>query len=275
MIAASNIAWPVLLPVLVAGGFALAVLLVDLWMEGPDREGLGWIGIVGLIVTAITAAALWNTHLSTLSGAITLDRFGLFFTLLFCLTSVFTLLMSMSYLEQTEIRTGDYYSLVMFATVGMMLMASATDLLVIFLGLEVMSIAAYALAGIARSQARSNEAAMKYFLLGAFASGFFLYGIALVFGATGSTNLDKIAAAVAAGGALDPSLVVGAGLLVVGFGFKISAVPFHLWTSDVYEGAPTSITAFIATGSVAGDPRSTRPHLGDQCVHGGGIADCG
>ncbi len=249
MNAATDIAWPVLLPLLVAGGSALAVLLVDLWMEGPDREGLGWIGIVGLVVTAITAVALWNTHLSTMSNAIVLDRFGLFFTLLFCLTSISTLLMSMSYLEHTEIRTGDYYSLVMFATIGMMLMASATDLLVIFLGLEVMSIAAYALAGIARGQVRSNEAAMKYFLLGAFATGFLLFGIALVFGATGSMTLPVIAErASQLGGQEKMLLTAGVALLLVGFGFKVAAVPFHAWAPDVYEGSPTTVTAFMAVG---------------------------
>jgi NADH-quinone oxidoreductase subunit N len=163
--------------------------------------------------------------------------------------SVDVVLMSMSYLEHTEIRTGDYYSLVMFATVGMMLMASATDLLVIFLALEVMSIAAYALAGIARSQVRSNEAAMKYFLLGAFATGFLLFGIALVFGATGSMTLPVIAERVGqVAGQEKVLLIAGVALLVVGFGFKIAAVPFHAWAPDVYEGSPTTVTAFMAVG---------------------------
>ena len=131
----------------------------------------------------------------------------------------------------------------------MLLMAAATDLIVVFLALETMSLALYVLAGLFRGRLESGEASMKYFLLGAFASGFFLYGIALIFGATGSTNLEAIAAAIAAGRGSDPLLVTGAGLLLVGFGFKISSVPFHLWTSDVYEGAPTAVTAFIATGS--------------------------
>jgi NADH-quinone oxidoreductase subunit N len=249
MTTAIEIAWTPLLPVLVAGGAALLVLLVDLWVEGPDREGLGWIGIVGLVATAITAATLWNTNMRALSDAIVVDRYGLFFTFLFCLTSIATLLMSMSYLENTEVRTGDYYTLIMFATVGMMLMASATDLLVIFLALEVMSIAAYALAGIARGQVRSNEAAMKYFLLGAFATGFLLFGIALIFGATGSMTLPVIAERVAGLGAAERLyLTAGVALLLVGFGFKVAAVPFHSWAPDVYEGAPTTVTAFMAVG---------------------------
>jgi NADH-quinone oxidoreductase subunit N len=249
MTAAPDIAWTAVLPLLLAAGTALAVLLVDLWMQGPDREGLGWIGIVGLGTTALAAALLWNTHASTLSDAIVLDRFSVFFTLLFCLTSVLTLLISMNYLEQTEIRSGDYYTLVVFATVGMMLMASATDLLVIFLGLEVMSIAAYALAGLARGQVRSNEAAMKYFLLGAFATGFLLFGIALIYGATGSLTLPVIAERLATIGPQERVLLIaGMALLLVGFGFKVGAVPFHAWAPDVYEGAPTSVTALMAVG---------------------------
>jgi NADH-quinone oxidoreductase subunit N len=130
-------------------------------------------------------------------------------------------------------------------------MAGANDLIVVFLGLETMSLALYVLAGFFRTEIQAGEASMKYFLLGAFASGFFLYGIALIYGATGSTNLDKIGAAVRAGAAKEPLLLIGFALLLVGFGFKISAVPFHMWTADVYEGAPTSVTAFIATGSKA------------------------
>jgi NADH-quinone oxidoreductase subunit N len=155
----------------------------------------------------------------------------------------------MSYLEVTDIRTGEYYSLVLFATVGMILMATATDLILIFLGLEVMSLAVYALSGIWREQLRSNEAALKYFLLGAFATGFLLFGIALLYGGTGSTTLAPIAAAIAKLGSVERTLVsAGMALLLVGFGFKVAAAPFHLWTPDVYEGAPTSVTALMAVG---------------------------
>ncbi len=151
MIPTPDISYVALLPILILTGTALLALIADLWMEGPDREGLGWIGLLGLVATAITALTLWSTRISTLSDALVVDRYGLFFTLLFCVVSGLTLLMSMSYLETTEIKTGDYYSLVLFSTLGMVLMATATDLIVIFLGLEVMSIAAYALAGLARS----------------------------------------------------------------------------------------------------------------------------
>jgi len=249
MISFPDIAWTALLPALILTGTAILALVADLWMEGPDREGLGWIGLVGLVATAITAMALWNTRVSTLADTIVVDRYGLFFTLLFCVASGLTLLMSMNYLELTEIKTGDYYALVLFSTLGMVLMASATDLIVIFLGLEVMSVAAYALAGIARGESRSNEAALKYFLLGAFATGFLLFGVALVYGATGSTALPLIAQRLAQLGSEQRVLLTaGMALLIVGFGFKIAAVPFHLWAPDVYEGSPTAVTALMAVG---------------------------
>jgi NADH-quinone oxidoreductase subunit N len=249
MIPAPDISYVALLPILILTGTALLALIADLWMEGPDREGLGWIGLLGLVATAITALTLWSTHISTLSDALVVDRYGLFFTLLFCVVSGLTLLMSMSYLETTEIKTGDYYSLVLFSTLGMVLMATATDLVVIFLGLEVMSIAAYALAGLARGELRSNEAALKYFLLGAFASGFLLFGIALLYGATANTTLPQIAARLPAlAGEQRLLATAGMALLIVGFGFKVAAVPFHVWAPDVYEGSPTAVTALMAVG---------------------------
>ena len=192
----SDVSWIAILPLLIITGTALLTVFADLWMEGPDRETLGWIGLAGLVATAVAAISLWNTHQSAFSNSVALDRYGLFFTLLFCLASAITLLMSMSYLETTDIRTGDYYSLILFSTAGMVLMATATDLILIFLGLEVMSVAVYVLSGIWRSQVRSNEAALKYFLLGAFATGFLLFGIALLYGATGNTTLAPIAASI-------------------------------------------------------------------------------
>jgi NADH-quinone oxidoreductase subunit N len=249
MIAPVPIAWLVLLPVLLVTGTAVLVVIADLWGEGPDRDALGWLGIVGLIATAIASVALWNHQETGFGGAMVVDRYALFFNLLFCLAAGLTILMSMNYLESTDIRVGDYYSLILFATVGMMLMAAATDLIVIFLGLEVMSIAVYVLAGIWRRQLRSAEAALKYFLLGAYATGFLLFGIALFYGATGSTVLTAVTPQhAAAGGEPRLLLTVAMALLIVGFGFKVAAVPFHFWTPDVYEGAPTSITALMAVG---------------------------
>jgi NADH-quinone oxidoreductase subunit N len=181
---------------------------------------------------------------------ILLDRYALFFDLVIGYAAALVIMLSMDYLGRTGGESGEYYSLVLFATAGMMLMASAGDLIVVFLSLELMSLSLYVLAGLFKTRLSSGEASMKYFLLGAFASSFLLYGIALLYGATGSTSLDRIAASAAARDG-DPLLLMGLGLLLVGFGFKISSVPFHMWAPDVYEGAPTTITALIATGSKA------------------------
>jgi NADH-quinone oxidoreductase subunit N len=244
-----DISWLALLPVLIVSGTGMLVLVTDLWVEGPDREGLGWIGIVGLLVAAVVSALLWNTHALAFAGGFGIDRYAVFFDVLLCLAASLTLLMSMDYLQQVEVAHGEYYALVLFATAGMMIMAAATDLIVIFLGLEVMSIAVYVLAGIWRRNLRSTEAALKYFLLGAFATGFLLFGIALLYGACGSTVLPVITEKLRHGAAAQQQLaLVGVGLLLIGFGFKVAAVPFHAWTPDVYEGAPTAITAFMAVG---------------------------
>ncbi len=242
-----EIAWIALLPLLVVGGTALLVLIADFFNEGPDYDALGWIGLVGLVAATLCCVPLWSQSATTLSGAVVLDRYGLFFTALFCLGAALTLLLSMNYLETTDIRCGDYYTLLLFSTFGMVLMATSLDLIVIFLGLEVMSVAAYALAGIWRTQVRSNEAALKYFLLGAFATGFLLFGVALLFGASGETLLPRIGE-VAAKASPDQRMLLAAGaaLLLVGFGFKVAAAPFHSWAPDVYEGAPTAVTAFMA-----------------------------
>ncbi len=244
-----DVAWLPLLPLLVITGTTLLVLVADLFAEGPDYDALGWLGLIGLLLAVLTAVPLWNQSGTTLGGTLVLDRYGLFFTILFCVGSGLTVLLSMNYLETTDIRCGDYYTLILFSTIGMVLMATSLDLIVIFLGLEVMSVAAYALAGIWRTQVRSNEAALKYFILGAFASGFLLLGIALVFGATGETLLPRIGEVAAKGSAEQRLLLsVGAALLLVGFGFKVAAAPFHSWAPDVYEGAPTAVTAFMAAG---------------------------
>ena len=245
-----DVSWTVVLPILLVTGTAFAVLLADLAVSGPDRDGLGWIGIVGLMVTAIASAALWNTHVEGFAGTIVLDRYAVFFDLLFCLGAGLTLMISMDYLGTIGLETGgEYYAIVLFSTAGMFLMAAADDLIVFFLGLETMSIAAYVLAGIWRSDLRSSEAAMKYFLLGAFATGFLLFGIALLYGAFQTTALGTIAQEIGPSTGLQRTLAFGGmALLLIGFAFKVAAVPFHSWAPDVYEGSPTSVTAFMAVG---------------------------
>ena len=187
---------------------------------------------------------------SAFSGMVRMDPFAVFFTLMIGIIALLTILASLGYAKQEGIDFGEYYVLILFAAVGMLLMVSGVNLLIIFLGLEVMSIAIYILAGIMRDDARSVEAAFKYFLLGAFASAFLLYGIALIYASTGTLDLAGISRVLAERSWISilPILITGLALLIVGFGFKIALVPFHMWTPDVYEGAPTSITAFMATG---------------------------
>jgi len=235
--------WLAVLPLLLACGLGFLLLTLGLFVD--DDETLGWVTLIGLAVTAIATALLAGQKSITFGGTYALDGYAVFFDVLFVFTGIVVVLMSMTYLEGTGIPPGDYYGLVAFAIAGMMVMASATDLIVVFLGLEVMSISVYVLAGAWRTQLRSNEAAMKYFLLGAFSTGFLLYGIALIYGATGSFRLDQIAAALPATEARS-MLIAGVAMLIVAFGFKVAAVPFHMWTPDVYEGAPTTVTALMA-----------------------------
>jgi NADH-quinone oxidoreductase subunit N len=251
--------WITLLPLLLTSGFGLVFLGAGLFID--DDEVLGWGALVGLAVTLIVTALLIGQRGAAFNGTLVLDGYALFFDLLLLGAGILVVLMSMSYVDETGIGAGEYYALLFFALAGTIVMASSADLILIFLGLEVMSLSVYILAGAWRTQLRSNEAALKYFLLGAFATGFLLYGIALIYGATGTTRLDGIAEKIAA--PIDRRLLLaGVALLLVGFGFKIAAVPFHMWTPDVYEGAPTSVTAFMAVAvKTAGFAAFTRVFL--------------
>ncbi len=231
---------------------ALLLLLLEFF---PARAGSHRGAVISLLTLFASAWSVFRVREERrllFGGMFVHDGFTVFFTLLFCAVGVLGVLLSWSYIQRTRINQAEYYVLLLCATLGMVIMAASNDLITVFLGLELMSLALYVLVGFRRARLESNEAALKYFLLGAFASGFLLYGIALLYGATGSTNLTTIAAFMADSPVLgSPLFIIGALLVLTGFAFKVSAVPFHMWTPDAYEGAPTSVTAFMSAGAKA------------------------
>jgi NADH-quinone oxidoreductase subunit N len=240
-----------LLPECLLTGWALVVLLVVSWRHqtAEDSRLAGWLSFAGVLVSGAGLAALWVNGVvpDGLAQMVALDSFRYAAAAISLLAAGATILLSLGYLEREQLLAPEYYPLVLLATAGMMFLGGAEDLIVLFLGLEVMSVAVYVLAGYNRGNAFSSEAALKYFLIGAFASGFLLYGIALVYGATGTTSLS-LAGAQLAGKPLPLMAALGLGLLLIGFGFKVAAVPFHMWAPDVYDGSPTPVTGFMATG---------------------------
>jgi NADH-quinone oxidoreductase subunit N len=237
-----------IVPILCVAAAGIAAMLAEAFREPGERMPIGGLGLVGLAGAAISTALLWGRH-ETGFGVVAADTFGLFFVLVLVVIGVMTMLLSPRLVERDELPGGEYYALTLFALAGMMLMAMATDLLVIFLALEVMSLAVYVLSAIKRNSEASVEGAFKYFILGGFSSAFFLYGIAFVYGLTRTTRLDAVGRILAAEASAHPVLAVTAlGLLLVGFGFKVSAVPFHMWTPDAYEGAPAIVAGFMSTG---------------------------
>jgi NADH-quinone oxidoreductase subunit N len=240
-----------MLPETVLALWAMAILLIDVFQKGsrsePSSPVIGWLTLIGVALGAVANAWLLTLREATPTGIVPIDSFRVFANFLFLLAAALFVLISGRYLEQERLRLGEVYVLVLLATVGMMAFAGTRDLMVMFIGLEMMSVPVYVLTGVNRRDWRSGEGALKYFLLGAFSSAFFLFGVALVYGATGSTNLALIASA-SGGGQGNALLLLGLGMLAVGFSFKTAAVPFHMWTPDAYEGAPAPVTAFMAAG---------------------------
>jgi len=255
-----DVNFSLIMPELIVCTVGVVVMLVDAFARPTQRWITGSISLGGLAAAAISSIWLWVSWRGVgeaFNGMIVLDKLRLGFTIVFLVVSALTVLVSMVWVESERLPAGEFHSLLMFATSGMMLMASGGDLVIIFLGLEILSIATYVMAGFRRTDVRSNESSLKYFILGSFSSAFLLYGIALIYGATatpaglpGTTNVAEIASRLAEA-QYPPLLFAGAALMLVGFGFKIASAPFHVWTPDVYEGAPTPVTAFMAAGPKA------------------------
>jgi NADH-quinone oxidoreductase subunit N len=237
-----------IVPVLIVTLAACAVLVAESFRRPGDWMPVGWLGIIGCIGGILTSVALWDRHAIGF-GVVLLDNYAIFFNVTICAIGILTILVSAGAAERDHLPLGEYYALMLFAMTGMMLMGSTNDLLVIFIALEIMSLGVYVLTAIKRSSEAGAEAAFKYFVLGAFSSAIFLYGIALAYVVTGTTALDEIGLRVAAT-ALEPNVLVTLSMvfLFVGFAFKVSAVPFHMWTPDAYQGAPTLVTGFMSTG---------------------------
>lgn len=251
-VAALNISISGVGPLLIVCLTALAVLAVDCFWPSERRTHLAYLTVTGCLLALVSALGLWGQHEAIFSRMMVVDNYSTLFTIIFLVGTTLTALLSVDYASRMGIDRGEYYALLLFTTAGMIMMAQGLNLVMIFIGLETLSIALYILAGMQRQRFASVEASLKYFLLGAFSTGFFLYGVALTYGATASFDLEHISRAVSRSSLSgEPMLFIGVGLMLVGFGFKVATVPFHVWTPDVYEGAPTSVTAFMSVGSKA------------------------
>jgi NADH-quinone oxidoreductase subunit N len=241
-------AFNAIVPMACVTAAGIAAMVAEAFRNPGERMPIAGLGVVGLVGAAIASIFLWNHNASSFD-VVSADNFGLFVTGILIVVGLLSLAISGPTIDRENLPRGEYYALMLFATAGMMLMATASDLLVIFLALEVLSLAVYVLTGIRRDSAHSTEAAFKYFLLGAFSSAFFLYGIAFTYGLTGSTRLDRIGSLMSAQSASPTAMqLLALGLVIVGFAFKVAAVPFHMWTPDAYEGAPPAVTGFMSTG---------------------------
>jgi NADH-quinone oxidoreductase subunit N len=235
-----------ILPLVVLVSWTILLLLADLWIPAGRKGYTALLAALGLLVTMILTIGQRNASLVVLNGMAVVDGFSVFMNIIFLASGLAAIALAYEYLKRMNIERGEYYALILFSVTGMMLMAYAYDLVIVFLAIELLSIPLYILAGFARPRLDSEESALKYFILGAFSSGFLLSGIAMVFGATAKTDLAGITQAVSAGTANLPLLLVAACLVLVGFGFKMGVVPFNMWVPDVYQGAPSPVTGFMS-----------------------------
>jgi len=235
-----------LLPILLILIGSLFVLLLEVFIQKEKKEYLGFISIIFLMLSGASCVLFWDKGYSYFNGNLILDKTALFLSLLFIIGTSLIILISIKYLFLQDVNHGEYYSLLLFSLIGILIMISSTDLIIIFLGLEVLSVSSYSLAGLKRNDKKSGEAAIKYFLLGSFASAFLVYGISFLYGASKSTEIFSIINRLQSNPSQGILIIAGLGMLIIGFGFKIAVVPFHMWTPDVYEGSPTPITAFFS-----------------------------
>ena len=233
-------------PILVIVVAALLVLLLDVFLKEENKNYLAYISLIFLVICFFICIKFWNKNYSYFNGDLFLDNLALFFIFILVLATGFVILLSMKYISFQDVNYGEFYALLLLALSGVAIMLSSIDLLIIFLGLEVLSICSYALAGLKRKDEKSSEAAIKYFLLGSFATAFLVYGLALLYGSSRSTDISTIINFFITESDLSIMALIGLALVIIGFGFKIAVVPFHMWTPDVYQGAPTPITAFFS-----------------------------
>ncbi|BAT72288.1 NADH-quinone oxidoreductase subunit N [Thermosulfidibacter takaii ABI70S6] len=235
-----------IVPEIIATALACFLLIFDLFVPKDRKRVVGIAALIGCVILTVVTWGYFGKNIVTFSGMFILDNFAVVLKLLFLVSDIVIILISLKYLELEGVSLGEYYALLVFATVGMMIMASANDLIMVYLGLETMALSVYVLAGFMRMTEKSAEAALKYFLMGVFISGIFLFGIAFTYGVVGSTNLKEIAQYISMNGFKNPLLGVAIILIAAGLGLEIAMAPFHFWAPDVYEGAPTSVTAFIS-----------------------------
>jgi NADH-quinone oxidoreductase subunit N len=240
-----------ILPAIVLSIFGIAVMVIEPFVSESKKSGLAWLALTGTIVAMLSLIPMAANRGQWYSNLWVVDDFAIFLSFVFVLIAAITILASADYLRRENMNHPEFYALLLFATAGMVMMAASNELVMVFLGLEILSIATYVMAGFRRTDLKSNESALKYFLLGSFSSAFFLYGVALIFGATGSTNLIGIAESLRSSEVQVSLVELSAALMLIALCFKVAVAPFHIWTPDVYEGAPTPVTGFMSVGPKA------------------------
>lgn len=241
-----------IIPEIIIAVTALVILVLDFVRPKQEKDFLAYLGLLGLSIAFFAVAKMWGNNRIVFEQLFILDSFSIFLKMIFIVVAMLTFLISSSYLKVRGINFTEYYVLILLSLVGMMVLVSGANFITFYVGLELLSMSLYILSGFMREDVRSNEASVKYFLVGIFASAVMLYGISLLYGITGTTDFKMIGAYLAeSGGISNPGLILAMVLLIAGFGFKIAAVPFHMWAPDVYEGAPTPVTAFMSVGPKA------------------------